>query len=102
MKVVNGFIARHTRPLAGIGAFLAVAVVATPSYAASTGPTTIAGWTSTIVSFFTTNMPAVALALIGLAGATVILAVGRNLLGRVWTALASLGGSSGLGGRRRR
>lgn len=89
---------RFNRPLVGTGAFLIVLALATPAWATSAaGPTTISGWSSAVVSFFTSNVGSIALALIGLATATVILAVGRNLLSRIWNALASLGGSNPVG-----
>ncbi|HEX3424780.1 MAG TPA: hypothetical protein VHT30_01520 [Acidimicrobiales bacterium] len=77
-----------------VATLLAATVVLAPAVAfaqTSTGPVTVSDWSTAIVSFFTSNAPAIGLAIIAVAGATVVLAIGNNLVGRVWDSLASLG-----------
>jgi hypothetical protein len=64
--------------------------------ATAQNPQTIGDMQSAVLAMFTRLAPDVGLALIAIAGATVVLAIGRNLLLRVWYALSGLGSSSGL------
>jgi hypothetical protein len=101
MNRIKSVFAKHPRLLSGLSVFTVAAVVGGPAFATTSAPTTVSSWTTTVIGFFTDNIGSVALALIALATATIVLAIGRNLLVRVWHALASLGGSSGLGRGRR-
>lgn len=81
----------YVKAYSAVAIVVGVVLFATPAFAAPVGPSDIAGWGTAAGELVTDNMPAIGLALIGLATATVALAIGSNLLGRAYSVLASLG-----------
>ncbi|HEX3424781.1 MAG TPA: hypothetical protein VHT30_01525 [Acidimicrobiales bacterium] len=60
-----------------------------------TGPLSIGDWSDAVVNFFTSYAPDIGLAILAIAAATVVLALGNALVCRVWSFLAGLGDEAG-------